>query len=91
MAKVKKNIPDTLRHGIDELEHLRDEIKVKVHLAGLDATEAWNKLEPRLDQLEQELERDGQHVKDATKEITSELVKSFRQFRDRLFDHRPGA
>ncbi len=92
MAKIKQpSLPDSLRLGIDELEQLRDEIKLKVHLAGLDATTAWNKLEPRLDHLEQQIEREGAHVADATTKIADDLVKSFRELRDRLFDHQPGA
>lgn len=91
MANLKKSsLPDNLRKGIDELEQLRDEIKLRLHLAGMDATTAWNKLEPRLDKLEQQLEREGSHVADTTNELTNDLVKSFRQFRDRLFDHQSG-
>ena len=32
---------------------LRDEIRVKLHLAGMDAKDQWKKLEPRLHEIEQ--------------------------------------
>lgn len=48
----KKAIQEQLKRESDaiaaELETLRDEIRVKMHLAGAEGKDAWNKLEPQL-------------------------------------------
>jgi len=37
---------------IDQLRTLRDELRVKAHLAGQDAKDAWKRLQPRARKLE---------------------------------------
>ena len=37
-----------MKRGVDLLKTLRDEIKVKLHLAGMDVRDQWAKLEPEL-------------------------------------------
>ena len=48
----KKAIQEQLKRESDaiaaELETLRDEIRLKVHLAGAEGKDAWSKLEPQL-------------------------------------------
>lgn len=37
------------RHtSLDRLETLRDEVELKLHLAGMDLRDEWNKLEPEV-------------------------------------------
>ncbi len=70
-----------LRKGIDDaltdLEQIADEIRVKLHLAGMDAADEWkNKLEPRLHAARE-------HARDATvasKAAIDETVKAVREF-----------
>lgn len=69
---------------IRDLQTLRDEIRVKLHLAGMDAKDAWHELEPRLERLEAQVAREGASVADATLELARELSVAFRAFRDRL-------
>jgi hypothetical protein len=42
-----------LKKGLDHLQTLRDEVRVRLHLAGLEAKDEWNKLEPHLFEVEQ--------------------------------------
>lgn len=37
-----------LEKGFEKAQALFDDVKVRVHLAGMDAKEEWNKLEPRV-------------------------------------------
>lgn len=70
-----------LRKGIDDalndLEQVADEVRVKLHLAGMDMTDTWKKqLEPRLFEARQ-------HAREATKAskgLIDETVKAFREF-----------
>jgi lipid II:glycine glycyltransferase (peptidoglycan interpeptide bridge formation enzyme) len=39
--------------SLDLMRTLRDEVRVKLHLASLDAKDEWNALEPQLARLEQ--------------------------------------
>jgi hypothetical protein len=39
--------------GIERLQGLRDEVRVRLHLAGMEIKDEWNKLEPYLFEIEQ--------------------------------------
>ena len=38
-----------VKEGREQLKVLRDEIRVKLHLAGMDAKDQWAKLEPEIE------------------------------------------
>ena len=65
----------------DELRALRDEIRLELHLAGMEAKEAWKKLEPRIRDAEEKVERS---VTSATHAALKELTDSVREFRASL-------
>ena len=65
---------------VEELQTLRDEIRLKMHLAGAEGKDAWNKLEPQLSQFEQ---RVGQAADDSLEELRkagTELKANFQKF-----------
>lgn len=68
----------------DAIEQLRDEIRLKVHLAGLDAKEKWQQLEEQVQSLEQRVRGDGGSVASATAALAQDLKQSLVDFRDRL-------
>jgi CBS domain-containing protein len=63
-----------------ELAQLRDELRVKLHLAGLEVRAQWDSVEPKLLGLERSLEQQGEGALDAAGELAVELVKAFRDF-----------
>jgi len=71
--ELRKNIDDAL----NDLEQLADEVRVKIHLANMDAKDVWNKkLEPRLDEARK-------HAVEATvssKAAVDETVTALREF-----------
>jgi hypothetical protein len=71
---------------VDELTSLRDEIRVQLHLAGMDAKDEWARLETRLHALEEQL--DGGATK-ATAKLASELRGSMKRLRARLHREAP--
>jgi hypothetical protein len=79
-----ENFKANLDRDLAELERMRDEIRVKVHLAGLEAKSAWKTLEPRLDQLERDVREEGSVVKGASIELAKDLKKAFESFRARI-------
>jgi CBS domain-containing protein len=63
-----------------ELSQLRDELRIKLHLAGLEVRTQWESVEPKLLGLERSLEQQGEGALDAAGELAIELVKAFRDF-----------
>ena len=65
---------------VGQLRTIRDEIRVRLHLANEEAKNAWSKLEPTLGEIEQKM---GQ-VTAETKAKAQELLKRLSELRDRL-------
>jgi hypothetical protein len=65
---------------VGQLRTIRDEIRVRLHLANEEVKKAWNNLEPTLSEIEQKM---GQVTAD-TKAKAQELLKRFSDLRDRL-------
>jgi hypothetical protein len=66
-----KNEKTPLRETIDELERLRDEIRVNAHLAAMDAKDRWHELEPQLEKAEH-----------AAREVLQDVLQRARAVRD---------
>ena len=79
-APEKPQLKQEVDKAVAQLRTLRDEIRLHLHLAGKDAQEAWNRLEPSLGELEQKL---GQAT-DATRAKAQDLLKRFAELRDRV-------
>ena len=70
---LQASIDKTLR----ELETVADEIRVRVHLAGMDASTTWNeKLEPRLF----EARGHASEARAASKLAIEDALKAFKAF-----------
>ena len=70
-----------------DLHRLADEIRVRIHLASMDAKDAWHRLEPKLrdferkaesatDRLGDEVTRWGRELRDQAKRLTEQLGSS---------------
>lgn len=67
--------------NIERLMELRDEVKLKLHLASLDAKTEWDeKLSPKVFEVEQA----AKQMTDLTRESAKELVIKVEQFLSRL-------
>lgn len=84
MTDKQPSIREELKGELEELKRIRDEVRVKLHLAGQDLKDSWKDLEPRIEKLEQRAKSEGEHVADATTTLASDLKKALRDFRDRL-------
>jgi hypothetical protein len=74
------DLKDELKKGADLLRTLRDEIKVKVHLAGMDAKDQWAKLEPELFKVE----RAAEQTTESSKKLLDDALKRLKSLRDSL-------
>lgn len=92
MTERKQQQQQNIRDGLENLRRLRDEIRLDIHLAGMEARERWQKLEP----LVFDAERLAGEVGDAARRAVDELAEHFRTFREHVRAHtesgrRPGA
>jgi hypothetical protein len=76
----KPQLRQDVDKALEQLRTIRDEIRVHLHLANMEAKEAWRKLEPSLGEIEQKM---GQ-VTEATRTKAQELLKRFTELRDRV-------
>lgn len=60
------------------LRTLRDEVRVNLHLAGLDARDEWSKIEPRII----EIERAAEDATEATRSVLADLLHRVKTFRN---------
>jgi ElaB/YqjD/DUF883 family membrane-anchored ribosome-binding protein len=74
----------------DELEGLRTKIKMKLHLASLDARKEWTELEAKTKDLQRELRQTGRQTRKALLADATALVRSLRTFMDQKLA-KPGA
>ncbi len=69
-----------LRRGVDTLQMLRDEIRVQMHLASMDARAKWNELEPRILEVEGLAHAAREDARDAVRDAVTKL----RELRDTM-------
>jgi hypothetical protein len=77
------NVPinKQLTHILTELEAVADEIRIKLHLAGMEANSAWNEtLEPKLF----DARMHARHAKEASKAAIQETLTAFKDFQKTL-------
>lgn len=76
-AQKKDSLETSIDQALADLETVSDEIRVKLHLAGMDANTTWNEtLEPRLF----EARIHAREAKEASKAVVENVVKAFREF-----------
>lgn len=81
MAKAHDDdLRNQLQRGLDELRRLRDEIRVDMHLAGMDAKDKWRDLEPRI----LDAENMAKDISEASRKAVQDVVDSIRRFRESL-------
>ena len=80
MAEMKTELKKELEKNLTLLQTLRDEVRVRLHLAGMDLKEQWNKLEPHLEDVEKKA---GELTEDARAAV-GDAVKKLQKLRESL-------
>jgi len=75
-AELKREIQKT--YGL--MQTLRDEVRVRIHLGGMDALDEWNKLEPHV----LELEDKASELTEATRSALAKVVERLSKLRSSL-------
>jgi hypothetical protein len=76
-----KELKAELEKSVSLLRTLRDEIRVKAHLAGMSAKDQWRDLEPRL---EAAVERAAKDVSEASRQAVVDATEALKKFRSSI-------
>jgi hypothetical protein len=80
VAQPTTDLKHEIQKNLGQLKALRDEIKVKVHLAQMDVKDEWNQLEPQLS----ELERAATDFTETTRRAVTDAVKRLSNLSKKL-------
>lgn len=80
MSEETNALEKEIQTGIAHLQQLRDEIRLKLHLAGMDAKDAWAKLEPKVHEAEQL----AHEASEATKHAVEDVLRRVRELSSSL-------
>lgn len=78
---MKPTIQDKVKRTLADLRGLRDEIRLNIHLVGMDVKSTWQKLE-------QEIDEADRRVSAAGKKASRELAESLGKLRGRVIGFR---
>lgn len=67
-----------------ELRQVRDELRLKIRLAGMDARSAWERFEPQLQEIERRCEAATELAARTVQATVEELKDKLRQLRAEL-------
>jgi hypothetical protein len=79
-TSTTNDLKNEMKKSLELLRTLRDEVRVQLHLGGMEAKQRWEQLEPRLEQVEQA----AKEVTDASRAAVGEAVKTLKELRDSL-------
>ena len=68
----------------DDLKRMADEIKVKLHLAGMDAKDAWDDIQPRLQDFEKRFDAAADEVGEELKALGGDIKQRLLNIKAKL-------
>src|SRR5262245_41645842 len=75
IARTKEELERDTKAALETLYRVRDEIRVRVHLAGLEAKDLYAKLEPKIDEVEQMAKEASAQTVETIQALTKKLEK----------------
>jgi len=80
MSDAEQNKIDVeLQKLVQDVTSLADQVQLKLHLGGMDAKDAWQRLEPRVSELKQ-------RVASTSEDLARDLSKSASELKTELHD-----
>lgn len=84
MSKLGDELKEESKKAVDELQRLRDEIKLQLHLASADARDAWEKLEPEIRSFEEKMNRATETAIDEVRHRGADLKRELEGLYQRM-------
>jgi hypothetical protein len=69
-----------------EILRIADEIRVRIHLAGMEVKDAWAKLEPKVTDFEHKVEKVAGQASEELDKIALGLQRELQHIKEKLFD-----
>ena len=66
------SIAEYVEQSLADLKQMRDQIRLKLHLAGMETKTAWEEFEPKLYETERKLKSMGEEALEEAKEVAEE-------------------
>ena len=82
--EAEKTLKEELEDTRNDLQRAADEIKLKLHLAGMDAKDAWEEVQPRLAEFEQRFDAKAEEVGDELKALGGEIMQRLQNIKSKL-------
>lgn len=76
----KQDLEDTR----EDLKQIADEIRVKLHLAGMDAKDAWDDIQPKLRDFEQRFDATAEEVGEELKALGGDIKQRLLNIKNKL-------
>jgi predicted nucleic acid-binding Zn-ribbon protein len=80
MSDTANDLKTELKKGLSQLQTLRDQVRMRLHLANMDLKDQWNKLEPHL----ADVEKKAADASEASRNLLNEAVKKLEKFHSSL-------
>jgi len=84
--EAQKSLKQELKEVQNDLQQMADEIRVKLHLAGMDAKSAWDDLQPKLLEFEQRIDARADEVGDEVKALGQDIKDRLLNIKAKLVD-----
>jgi hypothetical protein len=82
--QANKTQKQDLQETRDDLRRAADEIKVKLHLASMDAKDAWEEIQPRIADFEQRFDAKADEVGEELKALGQEIKQRLANIKAKL-------
>ena len=83
-TRTSDEIKSEIKNTVSLLQTLRDETKLKIHLANMDIKKTWADLQPKLAEAEQTAGRAAESASEATLEAMKSTVKKLQKIAESL-------
>lgn len=80
----KKKVKEELEETRKDLQRTADEIRVKLHLAGMDAKDAWNDIQPKLADFERRFDSKAEEVGEELKALGGEIKQRLLNIKSKI-------
>jgi hypothetical protein len=68
----------------DDVRRVADELALQIHLGSMEARDRWRALQPRLEELEKTIAREGERAGQVVTQQLAEVGAALRRLRDDL-------
>ena len=80
MSEITDELKHDFKSALESLQTLRDEVRVKMHLASMDAKDQWSKLEVDLDDAQRDAENVTHDTRVKVAEKLDQAAKRLQEF-----------